>query len=55
MVLWSVPAGTLPDAAEALDRLRRLAESGPTTEAFTFKQRFPPPDEVSPDLETTSA
>ena len=55
MVLWWVPAGTLPDAAEALDRLRRLAESGPTPDAFSFKQRFPPPDGVSPDLVPTSA
>ena len=55
MVLWWVPAGTLPDAAEALDRLRRLAESGPSADAFTFKQRFPPPDEVRPDLVPTSA
>ena len=55
MVLWWVPAGTLPDAAEALDRLRRLAESGATPDAFSFKQRFPPPDEVSPDLVPTSA
>ena len=55
MVLWWVPAGTLPDAAEALDRLRRLTESGPTSDAFSFKQRFPPPDAVRPDLVPTSA
>ena len=50
MVMWWVPAGTLPDVADALDRLRRLAEDGPTVDAFTFKQRFPPPDAVEPDL-----
>lgn len=55
MVLWWVPAGTLPDASQALDRLRRLAEAGPTADAFSFKHRFPPPDEVSPDLVPTSA
>jgi heme-degrading monooxygenase HmoA len=51
MVVWWVPAGTRPDVAEALDRLRRLAELGPTAEAFTFKERFPPPgarDEAEP-------
>ena len=50
MVMWWVPAGSVPDVADALDRLRRLAEAGPTAEAFTFKQSFPPPDAVEPDL-----
>jgi hypothetical protein len=44
MVMWWQPAGTLPDVDDALARLRRLAEVGPTPEAFTFKERFPPPD-----------
>ena len=44
VVLWWQPAGTVPDVYEALARLRRLAERGPTQEAFTFKERFPPPD-----------
>ena len=51
MVVWWVPAGTRPDVAAALDRLRRLTELGPTPEAFTFKERFPPPgarDEAEP-------
>jgi hypothetical protein len=51
MVMWWIPAGTLPDVAEALERLRRLEALGPTPEAFTFKQRFPPPgvrDEPEP-------
>jgi hypothetical protein len=46
VVLWWLPAGTLPDVADALGRLRRLTELGPTPEAFTFKQTFPPPDAV---------
>ena len=46
VVLWWLPAGTLPDVTEALGRLRRLTEFGPTPEAFTFKQPFPPPDAV---------
>src|SRR6187431_1239990 len=33
MVVWWVPAGTRPDVAAALDRLRRLEERGPTAEA----------------------
>jgi len=47
MVMWWIPAGTLPEVSEALDRLRRLETLGPTPEAFTFKQHFPPP--VAPD------
>ena len=43
MVMWWQPAGTLPDVHDALGRLRRLTDEGPTPEAFTFKQRFPPP------------
>jgi hypothetical protein len=44
VVLWWQPAGTVPDVNDALARLRRLAEHGPTPEAFTFKERFPPPE-----------
>jgi hypothetical protein len=43
-VLWWQPAGIIPDIHEALGRLRRLSDLGPTAEAFTFKQRFAPPD-----------
>ena len=46
MVMWWLPAGTLPDVHDALSRLRRLAELGPTPDAFTFKSPFPPPDAV---------
>ena len=45
MVLWWQPTRTIPTVDEALRRLRRLTELGPTPEAVTFKQRFPPPDE----------
>ena len=48
MVLWWLPAGTIPAVDDALARIRRLAELGPTPEAFTFKDRFPPPEEVEP-------
>jgi Domain of unknown function (DUF3291) len=46
VVLFWQPAGSVPDVHEALARLRRLAEHGPSAEAFTFKERFPPPDAV---------
>lgn len=42
-VLWWQPAGALPSVDEALARLDRLTREGPTPEAFTFKERFPPP------------
>ena len=42
-VLWWVPAGHRPDAAEAKARLDRLRADGPTAEAFTFKRAWPAP------------
>lgn len=47
-VLWWQPAGTIPDINDALGRLRLLTEVGPTHKAFTFKQRFAPPDTSEP-------
>jgi hypothetical protein len=41
--LWWVPAGTWPSVPNAMGRLDRLALDGPTPEAFTFTQHFPPP------------
>ena len=41
--LWWVPAGQQPSVSEAENRLRGLAEHGPTAEAFTFAAPFPPP------------
>jgi Domain of unknown function (DUF3291) len=43
-VLWWVPAGHRPSTDEAKERLAHLAEHGPTSEAFTFRQPFPAPD-----------
>jgi hypothetical protein len=40
MALWWLPAGTLPDAAEGLERIALLERRGATPEAFTFKQPF---------------
>lgn len=43
VVLWWQPEGVIPSVAEALRRLELLAARGPGPEAFTFKQRYPPP------------
>ena len=43
LVLWWIPAGTLPTIDEALARLDRLRAFGPTPEAFTFRHSFPHP------------
>jgi Domain of unknown function (DUF3291) len=43
MVLWWVPAGHVPTVGEAEDRLEHLRGVGPTSYAFTFKQRFAAP------------
>ena len=43
-VLWWIPASRLPTIEEAKEKLKLLAERGPTSEAFTFRDRFPPPD-----------
>jgi len=44
-VLWWVPAGAVPTLQEARDRLDLLSRHGPTARAFTFRDRFPPPDD----------
>jgi hypothetical protein len=46
-VMWWQPAGTVPTPQEAMERLALLAELGPTAEAFTFKERFDPPEDVA--------
>lgn len=43
LVLWWLPAGTIPTVTEAMDRLARLRAHGPGPEAFTFRDRFPAP------------
>jgi hypothetical protein len=44
LVLWWVPAGHEPAALEGKARLELLQRGGPTPEAFTMKERFPPPE-----------
>jgi hypothetical protein len=46
LVLWWVPTGTIPTVEEAKRRLELLRERGPSAEAFTFREPFPPPGET---------
>lgn len=43
LVLWWVEADHRPTIAEGDQRLRMLEANGPTPEAFTFGNAFPPP------------
>ena len=45
LVLWWIPAGDIPTVEEGEERLDHLRAHGPTPYAFTFKQRFPAPDD----------
>ena len=44
LVLWWVPRGHRPSIAETTARLETLRSRGPSPEAFTFRETFPPPD-----------
>jgi hypothetical protein len=44
LVLWWVRKGHRPTIHEAIARLEALRAHGPSPEAFTFRQAFPPPD-----------
>jgi hypothetical protein len=43
LVLWWVPAGSIPTIDEAVAKLQRLQLKGPTPEAFTFREFFEAP------------
>jgi len=43
MALWWVRAGHRPEIAEAEEKLQLLQRVGPSPDAFTFRQPFPPP------------
>ena len=43
LVLWWIPAGTIPTLDEAIERLDHLRSFGPSPEAFTFRRPFPHP------------
>ncbi|HSG89914.1 MAG TPA: DUF3291 domain-containing protein [Pseudomonadales bacterium] len=44
IVLWWIPAGTLPTLEDGVARLDRLRAEGPTREAFTLARPHPVPD-----------
>jgi Domain of unknown function (DUF3291) len=44
LVLWWIPAGTLPTVDDAKARLEWLRRDGPSPEAFTLRSPFPSPD-----------
>lgn len=43
LAMWWIPAGELPTADDAKQRLAEITAHGPSARAFTFKARFPPP------------
>jgi len=47
-VLWWIPAGSIPTPQEGLARLRHLEHNGPSPQAFTFRQKYPPPAIAEP-------
>lgn len=49
--LWWMPKGHQPTVDEGLARLWRLEHYGPTRDAFTFKNRFPPPDQMGEPID----
>ena len=48
VVLWWIPKGHRPTVHEAIARLELLRAKGPTSEAFTFRNAFLPPDAAQP-------
>lgn len=51
VVMWWVPRGHRPTIADAAEKLALLRANGPTADAFSFRNAFPPPDapcEASP-------
>ena len=52
LVLWWIPAGHRPSIAEAIAKLDVLRAKGPTEEAFTFRQSFPPPGALRTEPQT---
>ena len=45
LVMWWITAGHIPGVEEAKERFDWLWRDGPTPAAFTFKERFPPPQQ----------
>lgn len=49
--LWWIPAGTLPSVGDGFGKLWLLDRFGPCPQAFTFRARFPAPDDVGPPVD----
>lgn len=43
LVLWWIAAGAVPSVEDAKRKLELLEANGPTPDAFTFREQFPPP------------
>jgi len=43
LVLWWIPQGDTPTLTDAIEKLQLLSRLGPSEEAFTFREAFPPP------------
>jgi hypothetical protein len=43
MVLWWIPAGSIPELRVTRTKIEHLRDHGPTPDAFTFAKRFDPP------------
>ena len=43
LAMWWIPAGHIPSLKEAEAKILHLRDHGPTSQAFTFKQRFAAP------------
>ena len=44
VALWWIEQGSIPTIEEGKARLAMLAADGATSNAFTFREQFPPPD-----------
>jgi uncharacterized protein DUF3291 len=44
LVLWWLPEGETPTVDDAVARLDTFRKAGPTPEAFSLRQTFPPPE-----------
>lgn len=49
--LWWLPAGTIPTINDGFAKLWHLDRFGPTSQAFTFKARFPAPQHAGPPVD----
>ncbi|MGB7184633.1 MAG: DUF3291 domain-containing protein [Burkholderiaceae bacterium] len=47
VVLWWVRQGQRPTESEAIEKLKLLHQLGATEKAFSFRDVFPPPNEMS--------